>query len=602
MPRGLGLSDRLLLAALVAALVALAAAAQAATLHPNLTDDAFYVGTDCGRDVPNQGNCTLAAAIVYALPGDTVSLEPPSPPGPYTLTLGELLVNKDITIRGAGARSTTITAAGCTPPCRVFQVAQAKVTISRLTITGGKATGPCGGMGPCPDGGGVSVRGASVSNRNAALTLSQCTVSGNTATGTGGTGGFGGGIEVAAATLTVIDSTITGNQATCVGSCGANGGGILATFATVSISNSTVAGNVAGDDTHDGSGGAFASQDTVFTIRSTTISGNTAKGGAGSPRGGNIFGSPGSTYDIRDSIVANGIAAAGANCVLLENPTSPSSITSSGYNIDSLDECGFHAAGDHPATDPQLVSLADNGGETDTEALAAGSPAIDMGSPACQPPSADQRGVARPQPAGGRCDIGSFELVQPSTTTTTTLPPPAEVCGDCIDNDGDGLTDLEDPACCAAAATVKLRASRLAPGRGGAKLTLRGALALTLGAGAHATDDLFVQLRADGRPDFLCARIPAANLVRRGARETFKDPRHALKTARGIDSVRLKPRKGRTVSIAVAGTKMPVELPPAGTVTVTVGLRDPGGDDGRNRCATAARPFKRSKRGALRYP
>jgi hypothetical protein len=586
MPRGLRLSGRLLLVAVAATLVAHAAAARAATLHPNLTDDAVYVGTDCGRDAPNQGNCTLAAAIAYALPGDTVSLEPPSPPGPYTLSLGELLIDKDITIRGVGARSTTISAAGCPRPCRVLHVDHATVTISRLTIAGGNDF----------LGGGVLVEGDAPNNRNAMLTLSDCTVRDNTVAGNVGDVEGGGGIDAYASSLIVLGSTITGNRAT------PTGGGIAALYATVSISNSTLTGNIAGDDMHPGLGGAIHSTESTFTIRSTTISGNTATGGGSSPRGGNLFGAVSTTYDLENSIVAGGIAGAGPNCAVADLPLVPSSITSSGYNIDSLDECGFHAVGDHPATDPQLVSLADNGGETDTAALAAGSPAIDMGSPACQPPSADQRGIARPQPAGGRCDIGSFELVQRTTTTTTTLPPLAEVCGDCIDNDGDGLTDLEDPACCATAATVKLRASRLARGRGGAKLKLRGALALTLGSGARATDDLTVQLRADGRPDFLCARIPAASLVRRGARETFKDPRHALKTARGIDSVRLKQRKGLTVSIAVAGRKMPVELPPAGTVKVTVGLRDPGGGDGRYRCATAARPFKRSKRGALRYP
>src|SRR5207249_611119 len=35
-----------------------------------------------------------------------------------------------------------------------------------------------------------------------------------------------------------------------------------------------------------------------------------------------------------------------------------------------------------------------------------------------------------------------------ATTTTTTLAPP-EACDNCVDDDGDGRTDYEDPACCA---------------------------------------------------------------------------------------------------------------------------------------------------------
>ena len=58
-----------------------------------------------------------------------------------------------------------------------------------------------------------------------------------------------------------------------------------------------------------------------------------------------------------------------------------------------------------------LAPLADNGGPTQTHALVTGSPAIDA-SPddlSCEP--FDQRGVTRPQPAGGNCDIGSFEIM-----------------------------------------------------------------------------------------------------------------------------------------------------------------------------------------------
>ena len=547
-------------------LLALGPAAHAATLHPNLTDDGVYVTAHCGRDAPNQSNCTLAAAIAFAQPGDTVSLEPPSPPGPYTLSLGELRIGKDITIRGVGARSTTISTAGCPPPayCRVFYVDRAAVTISRLTIADGKAS----------LGGGVLVQGAAPNNPNAMLTLSDCTVRDSTSV-------EGGGIAVGFGRLVVIGSTITGNRARRAG------GGIAAEYATVSISNSTLAGNTAGDDMSPGlGGGIYSIKAPALTIRSTTISGNTATGGGSAPRGGNLFGELGTTYDLENSIVANGIAGAGPNCTV---PDTSSSFVSSGYNIDSLDECGFHAAGDHPNTDPHLLPLADNGGQTDTEALAADSPAIDAGSPDCPGADVDQRGVARPQPSGGRCDIGAFELVS------------TELCGDCLDNDRNGLTDLEDPACCRPAETLTLRASRLAPIHGGAKLKMGGALApLTLQSGG-ATEDLFVQLRVEDQPDFLCARIPAANLARRGSRRTFKDRKHAVASAHGIDAVVLKQRK-KVVVFTVGGTNLAVPLPAAGTLQATVGLRDPASSQSGDRCGTVAASLKKSRKGMIRFP
>ena len=60
--------------------------------------------------------------------------------------------------------------------------------------------------------------------------------------------------------------------------------------------------------------------------------------------------------------------------------------------------------------------LADNGGPTQTIALrdAADNPALGGADPA-DAPATDQRGVARPQPAGTNPDIGAFELNQTGT-------------------------------------------------------------------------------------------------------------------------------------------------------------------------------------------
>ena len=381
MKRGLERSRWCLLVATLAGL-ALVPTAPAATIHPNLTDDQVQITpAGCGRDAANTDHCTLREAIIAALPGDTVSLEPPAPAGPYVLD-SEITVNKNITIRGNGARSTTISTAGCVSStltmCRVFHIDKATVTISRLTIADGKAKLGCGGTSFCLGlGGGILVTGTSSINQNGVLTLSDSTVRDNTSTGTGaGANGVGGGIEVVDGNLTVSGSTIAGNRADSVGIGRGIGGGIGATRSTVNVTNSTIAGNTV----VDGSGGGLYSDDTPLTVRSTTISGNTAEGVGGGVRGGNIDAFNGTKYDIEGSIVANGIAPTNPNCLVANGPTNPASINSSGHNIDSLDECGFHAAGDQANTNPQLGPLIDNGGPTDTEAIGAASPAFDGGS------------------------------------------------------------------------------------------------------------------------------------------------------------------------------------------------------------------------------
>ena len=91
-------------------------------------------------------------------------------------------------------------------------------------------------------------------------------------------------------------------------------------------------------------------------------------------------------------------------------PTAPTTLTNTliadscdgapyggAHNRSTSTTCGFGAA-----VNPLLGALANNGGQTDTRALAAGSPAINAGA-TC--PSTDQRGVAR----DGACDIGAYE-------------------------------------------------------------------------------------------------------------------------------------------------------------------------------------------------
>ena len=80
-------------------------------------------------------------------------------------------------------------------------------------------------------------------------------------------------------------------------------------------------------------------------------------------------------------------------------------------------------------SDPVLQALANNGGFTNTMALGTGSAAIDAGN-AATPGSGngacaatDQRGIPRPQPLGGVCDMGAYEYDAVPTITNRSPAP-----------------------------------------------------------------------------------------------------------------------------------------------------------------------------------
>ena len=154
---------------------------------------------------------------------------------------------------------------------------------------------------------------------------------------------------------------------------------------------------ISGAGTDNGGGAIYSFGDSL--ISNLTIAGNNtnAPGGAFLNRGQARF---------KDTIVAGNVATPAGNCA------GTGTFTSAGFNLESANSCGFNAAGDLVNKDPLLGPVQNNGGPTPTQALSAGSPAIDAGDCtdlAGQPLTIDQRGVARPQPAGGKCDIGAFE-------------------------------------------------------------------------------------------------------------------------------------------------------------------------------------------------
>jgi hypothetical protein len=350
--------------------VALCAPASAsATVYTVDTTTDPTPDTECVMD------CTLREAVNLAQSAaDRVNV----PPGTYTLQQGPLLLAGSDTIVGAGARTTTIRAA---PQNRVVTInGEARAAISGVTITGGA---PVSTPSASAQGGGILI------GNSAILVLVDSAVVGNTAPVSGGIMAIGA--------LSMARSTVSGN----VASTGQAGGIGVANGGAAALTNSTVSGNRA-ETIRTGLGGGIYSIGTL-TLNSVTVANNRASLGGGINQG--PAGQVATSATLNDTIVAGNT---GGDCA---GTAAVVAAWAGNHNLDQNGSCGFSAVGDKPGVNPQLGSLANNGGPTNTHALAANSPAINAGDQAnCQ--ATDQRVVARP---AGACDIGAFEYVAPST-------------------------------------------------------------------------------------------------------------------------------------------------------------------------------------------
>lgn len=304
------------------------------------------------------------------------------------------------------------------------------LTITNSTISGNSTTvTPTTPGSPGTDnngGGGLYLDGASdLTITSSLIQDNTATITAATTTGTPADGG--GGIYQFGTNLLLSDSTVAGNVAHAPGLAKSGGGGVFDDGDMSQYLNSTITDNStdvvpatsSGFDNSDGGGGLQL--DNVrggVTIANATITGNTASTSVGGGINNNLV----SSVDITNSIMAGNTAGVeGANC--------DGQIRSYGYNLSddstAVNSCSLTATGDLVGANTLLGALGDNGGPTPTEALLPGSPAIDAGDSAgCTdllgtPLGADQRGVPRPGSAGGRCDIGAYELALPTVMTGT---------------------------------------------------------------------------------------------------------------------------------------------------------------------------------------
>jgi hypothetical protein len=279
---------------------------------------------------------------------------------------------------------------------------EGNLSLTDCSITGNTSTGGAGGI---QNDGTLSLTGCTINDnstsgpgaglfndRGASATLTDCTISSNViswATGSNGKPIVGAGI-CNFGTLTVADSTLSDNLAGYDGAfkqvgSGATGAGLY-NSGTATLSNCTFSGNRSAVD-----GGGVANVLNLpvsgvvanLTMTSCTVSSNAA------PTGGGLFNQSPSLF-LSNTILAGNFGDSGPDVSDADNHQVP--------------------AGNLVGGNPLLAPLGDNGGPTQTMALLPGSPAIDAGRTGTGIPSTDQRGL----PRGARPDIGAFEVQGPT--------------------------------------------------------------------------------------------------------------------------------------------------------------------------------------------
>jgi CSLREA domain-containing protein len=281
------------------------------------------------------------------------------------------------------------------------------VSIVDSHIDNNTMTGP--GTATQTDAGGIYYRGATAGG---SLTISGSTINGNSAPGWSAI--------YTDRPLTLTNSTVSGNTATTSPPSTINEATVFVYNAAATVRRSTISGNTAPLGTAVGTGGLFVYGNT--TLEDSTVTGNTGRfgglvlNGGGWIRNSTIVANTGGASGVANltsdgampltiagSVLATPLGST-ANCYFFTP-----SVTSSGYNFDSGTTCGFAATGDvSNGGDPLLAPLADNGGPTKTMLPLPGSPLANRiltTSGVCW--ATDQRGVARPQ--GPACDIGAVE-------------------------------------------------------------------------------------------------------------------------------------------------------------------------------------------------
>lgn len=586
---------------LVVGCLGVASVVRAASIPVNTTAD----------ELTNNGNCSLREAVKAANDNAAVDGCPQGgaddtillPAGTYTLSrtgideidsvTGDLNLRHSVSFIGAHADTTIIDGNGTD---RIIDTQGGTVALSHLTLRHGNAS-----TSSQPFGGAIYSIGTT-------LSLTDCTIEGNTAINGGGmfvelgtvtltrvqfqgneSTQIGAGIDVRECALSVIDSSFDGNHAGDTGggfnttgtsafavdvtrstfsnNTARSGGGISnGNHCALTVRNSTFSGNIV---TNSG-GGIEQNHGDPMTLSNVTIAGNTANDGGG------VMINTG-TLAIRNTIIADN---AGNN----SGPDCYGPLTTQGHNLlESTTDCTFTAAtGDHTGVDPLLGPLAFYGGSTLTRSITPASPAFDAGSPltpggdapACE--ATDQRTTTRP--LGAACDIGAFEATPPTTTTTTVSPTTTTTLPSAFCTNGVTITK------------AKLTVTHAAAPSGDEKLTFAGTLALPTTAGAPTTDGLQVRIADTGNGtvvfDLTGARaIPGgAPGSGCGAKDGWKGKKYTNRSgavgpqcpagsALGVRTINVTDKRAKNKGLRLTLTAPGAGIaPPVGPLTATVAI------------------------------
>jgi hypothetical protein len=277
------------------------------------------------------------------------------------------------------------------------------------------------------------------------LSLTGCTVSGNTTIGFSVImGGSGGGGLYSLGTTTLTDCTVSGNDGN------ENGGGLFVRFGTTTLTDCTVSSNnssfrggglrsgagstltltgcTVSDNSTSGSnplksgggGGGLFCQGTA-TLTDCTVTGNTTQSGGG----GGLYSRVQATLTLTNCTVSGNSAPQGGGLYVYNPFSGPTTLSntivagqstggdiagrvSGGNNLIGTGGSGGLSDGQDGnlvgIADPGLAPLGNYGGSTSTMPLLPGSPAIGNGTTAGAP-ATDQRGLPRVGPV----DIEAFQ-------------------------------------------------------------------------------------------------------------------------------------------------------------------------------------------------
>ncbi len=326
-------------------------------------------------------------------------------------------------------------------------------------------------------------------------TITNSTLSGNTATGLGADGGTGYGGGVASghlqtkAVLTITGSTLSGNTAR-------QGGGGLLNNGTATLTDTTIADNDNNQSITGFYDGGGVDNSGTATLVACTITGNTTTSLAGGVYNGGVGVH---AMTLNNTIIAGNIttnAGGGASDIQVGSTSgTPDNVTGSNDLVGTGGAGGLSAGTSQiNVHNPGLSPLGDYGGPTLTVALLPGSPAIHGASktlevgPQGHALATDQRGLPLDTP---NPDIGAFQT-QPAIVVNTTIDGVGSSVGDLSLRQAVNLANVStgkatitfDRTAFAAAQTITLTVGQLELSNTGGAQTITGpAAGLTISGG-----------------------------------------------------------------------------------------------------------------------